>query len=276
MSTDAATSSYGSAQTGSISTMGAGDSHAFSANDVHQGNVGDCYFLSSLMAIAARNPGLLSAAFSAQNADGTYDVRIYRRQGGFLGIGASLQPTIVKVLPTFPQQGGTGRNTYAHGGDRNAAGQEELWVKLFEKAWAMVNGSFDAIHFGYEEAALEALTGQEQSYHGIDSGFLGIGGMNDTQLATAVVAAITAGHAVTCSTRSQADINGLAPADVAFAQTNSIVGAHAYAIMSATAANVELRNPWGDAATGGAAAVPQFTLTWAQFRKYYTGYTTQD
>ena len=46
-------------------------------SDVHQGNIGDCYFVATLGEVALRNPNAIQNMFIA-NSDGTFEVRFYQ------------------------------------------------------------------------------------------------------------------------------------------------------------------------------------------------------
>lgn len=266
---DKAKAEYGPASAGPIAEKGGGDAHAFAANDVNQGGLGDCYLLASLVTLANTNPGLLQSAISAKS-DGTYDVSLYKRSG-FLGMGG-LKKQTVNVTSEFVVSKAWGTPMYAQDSDRDAAGNSEIWVKLIEKAYAKMHGGYKKIDGGWEEDALEVLTGKEHSRHGFRGGLFGIGKMSDADLKKNIKEAVTAGKPVTSSTTSQGDIDKAdKKAGVTFAADNDIVGHHAYAVMAADDTKIRLRNPWG-----GAASNPEPELTWAQFRTYYRDYTTQD
>src|SRR5262249_5961986 len=61
--------------------------------DVHQGAVGDCYFVATLGEIALRSPSAIQNMFIV-NGDGTYTVR-------FLQNGAAHYVTVDNQLPTY-------------------------------------------------------------------------------------------------------------------------------------------------------------------------------
>lgn len=269
-------------QSGPISVDSAGNTGeaGFSPDDVHQGFVGDCYFLAALSSVAQQNPGILNDAISGPDGEGWYTVRIYTYQGGFIGIGSSLQEKNIKVWPSFPTQDSGGGNTYARGGDTDSAGNEELWVKLFEKAYAQEHGGYDDIDGGYAENALQALTGQEFSRHGTQGGLFS-SGPSESEIATAITGALDEDHEVTASTMSQDDIEDLSTAQVNFANNNGIIGRHAYSVISATDSNITLRNPHGALSGsgtpgGGGSVSATFTITYAQFKTYFDDYTTRD
>ncbi len=250
----------GPAQSGDVASQGDGDGNAFSPNDVNQGSIGDCYFLASLVAIAHSSPALLEQAITA-NADGTYSVRMYRKEvTDFLFFSTTdFTEVTVQIFPTFPvaaagtdtaNPNASANPPHAHGGDVDASGNPELWVRLFEKAYALMMGSYGAIASGgFGANALEALTGQayeEQVLNGDDTHQHIIDMMGD-------------GAPVEVATNAQS-WSSLSAENTTFAQNNSIVPGHSYAVLSADSSGVTLRNPWGSAAR-----VAEPRLTWAQF-----------
>lgn len=255
---------YGPNRKGDIATKGAGDANAFAANDVNQGMLGDCYLLASLMGLAMQQPNVLKNAITGPKSDGTYDVRLYKKSRG------KFSAQTINVSPSFIVDKSTQYEYYAHGGDTDKAGNEELWVKLIEKAYAKMHGSFDKIDGGWEENALEALTRKEYDQNNFGGGWFGIGKWSDEDLKNGVVNALKSGKPVCVSTMSESTIKKADKEEKGFAKMNDIVGNHAYAVVSATSAKIRVRNPWGDAA-----ANPEPEMTWKQFRKYFSEFTTQ-
>jgi len=120
-----------------------------SMNDINQGYLGDCYFLSSLAEVAEKNPSIISSMFTS-NGNGTCGVRFYVD-------GAAEYVTVNNSLA----DGGTIFN-YA----------SDIWASLAEKAYAQLQAggavtgnsisgnSWSAIgNGGAPEYALEEITG---------------------------------------------------------------------------------------------------------------------
>jgi Calpain family cysteine protease len=111
--------------------------------DIKQGNVGDCYFLSSLAAVAFRSPNTIQNMFT-DNGDGTFTVRFYNQ-------GAEDFVTVDRYLPVnsngLDSHGNNrpdlkDRAVFADwGGDLYNSYRNELWVALAEKAYAQLNES---------------------------------------------------------------------------------------------------------------------------------------
>lgn len=255
----------GPAQQGDIANKGEGDGHAFSPTDVNQGSIGDCYFLASLIAVSKTNPNLIKNAID-DNGNGTYTVKLFtvtEEKGLLWGTNKVFTPTKITLYPTFPMavNGKDGANpnananpAHAHGGNVNAKGETELWVRLIEKAYALLLGSYSAIGKGGLGAnALEALTGKPYKEKTMSNDLPG--------RKKRIIAMVKKGYPVEVAT-NKVSINTMSDDDKKFAQENSIVigGNHSYAVMAANKDSITLRNPWG---SGARNAEP--TLTWAQF-----------
>jgi hypothetical protein len=116
-------------------------------NDILQGNLGNCYFLSVLSAIA-EFPKRIEKLFDTQEyqPSGCYTVNICD-----LGVW-----TDYVVDDHFPC---TKDGQIAFSGPHFQEGVAELWVLLLEKAWAKRFGSYYAIDAGMTEDVLRDLTG---------------------------------------------------------------------------------------------------------------------
>jgi len=121
------------------------------ADDVQQGELGDCWFLSSLAAMAEFQGGRLVQRLLPEQKSfsetGVYLVRLW--------LGGCWRDTIVDDrLPCM----GNGRSTYyqlAYCSTR----QCQLWASIIEKGFAKACGSYQAIAGGEAEEALTVLTG---------------------------------------------------------------------------------------------------------------------
>ena len=120
--------------------------------DVGQGDLGDCFFLSSLVAFAYTDPAALRRAIVAHD-DNTYTVTFQeRRRGG-------VHPVRITVDTRFPTNA---RHEQAFGkGLRNGPHGQELWPALFEKAYATWQDGYIRVNEGgVGGAALTSLTGK--------------------------------------------------------------------------------------------------------------------
>ena len=97
-----------------------------SPDDIIQGSLGDCYFLSAIATIAEKSY-LLDSLFPFIDMNRCiFAVRLYHN-GGYC---------ILLLDDYFPHNGG-GSFLYAHGGEKQA---RSLWVMLLEKAYAKLHG----------------------------------------------------------------------------------------------------------------------------------------
>jgi Calpain family cysteine protease len=119
--------------------------------DVNQGYLGDCYFLSSLGETALQDPSAIESMITS-NGNGTYGVR-------FMVDG---QPDYVTVNSELPVMGAGYQ--WANGSTLEFAnGDADDWVALIEKAYAQLNAQTNAPH-GME------LSSASDSYEGIAAG----------------------------------------------------------------------------------------------------------
>jgi Calpain family cysteine protease len=127
-----------------------GASGAPTYQDVNQGYLGDCYFLSSLGEVALKDPSAIESMISA-NGNGTYSVRFF----------VNGQPDYVTVNSQLPVMSGY---QWANGSQLEFAnGKTDDWVALVEKAYAQLNAQTNAPH-GME------LNSASDSYAGITAG----------------------------------------------------------------------------------------------------------
>mmetsp|Transcript_15663 Transcript_15663/g.24004 ORF Transcript_15663/g.24004 Transcript_15663/m.24004 type:complete len:226 (+) Transcript_15663:21-698(+) len=110
-------------------------------NDINQGGLGDCYFLSTLSVIA-EFPERIKKLFldTSINENSIFAVRLTKN-------GERIQVVLDDYIPTKDHE-----PCYA-----NAKGNE-LWVLLLEKAWAKIHGSYDRIVSGQAHLVMRDLT----------------------------------------------------------------------------------------------------------------------
>lgn len=183
--------------------------------DVNQGGVGDCYFVASLAAFAEFSPDVLLNAV-VDLGDGTYAVRYYKD-----GI-----PVYVRVSNQVPA-GPYGGYGYAQPGETGA-----VWAPVMEKAFAWFrdgSNTYASIAAGWMSEAYQAL--------GVTWVDFWIGA-NESSFYSIVSLSLSSGLAVTLATT---------------VNPPSLVGNHAYTLVSATMVNgagqYVVRNPWGISGT---------------------------
>ncbi len=209
--------------------------------DIKQGYLGDCYFMTSLAETALKNPSAIANMFVA-NGDGTYTVKFYNG-------GQAAYVTVDSYLPTDS----AGRLIYASLGAAYNNTANELWTALAEKAYVQINemgwlrpglpgngqNAYSGIEGGYIYAALGQISGQSTIAFASTAG---------TSSFTNFVNAYNQGKSIGFASKST-------PA------SSSVVGNHAYAVLSYNASNqtVTLFNPWGT-------SYGLVTMTWAQIQ----------
>ncbi len=199
-----------------------GDTVAISVNDIHQGQIGDCFLLSSIGELAIWHAGSITAMIKA-NANGTETVTLYAAPNGQpAGFGATSFRPITETVT----------NSFASNGVNNGAtqdvvgGTKEIWVQVLEKAVAQEDGGMNAIANGGNPCiALQELTGHTASWN------------NPATLSAATLTRdLLGGDLIVMDTASAGLGYGL-------------VGNHAYMLegvqSSGGVACVKLGNPWG-------------------------------
>jgi len=196
-----------------------------SPNDINQGQLGDCYFLSTLSAIA-EFPGRIKKLFDTQEhqPSGCYTVNI-------CDMGVWCDVVVDDFFPCTPD------GQVAFSGPEYTSGTTELWVLLLEKAWAKRFGSYWAIDAGLTEEALKDLTGGPCFTVNSDEEDLW-DKIYDSNKKNFIITAASAGD----------DGCGDMVNDV------GLVALHAYAVIDAREVKtragleriLEIRNPWGE------------------------------
>lgn len=260
----------GSTQSGPIAQKGVGDAHPFSVNDVNQGSIGDCYFLASLVAVANSNPNHIKNAIK-DNKNGTYTVNLFtvKEESSFIFWKKKVfTPVNVVLYPTFPiaasghdaaNPNASDNPAHAHGGDKDASGNTELWVRLIEKAYALLMGSYKAIgNGGFGANALEVLLGKPYQEEVLGDSYK-----------KRILEMYKENIPIEVATFKDTIANLTGDLQT-FARNNSIVGGHSYAVMYADDTKIRVRNPWG---TGARNAEPE--MTWDQFKKLFHQYSNR-
>lgn len=208
-------------------------------NDIHQGAVGDCYFVSSLSSFADQNANVIRQMITPLG-DGTYAVRFFRNsQAVYVRIDADL-PVYSNGAPVFA----------------GLSPQGETWVALTEKAFAF-------FRTGANSYASLAMGNMSEVYFDITNSVATTLATNGdaTALTTSIQTALNAGKAVTAG--SWSNLSG------------PIVGNHSYEVKSieiTTAGTfVTVYNPWGYDGTNYDSNPSDglLRLSLADFRNYF-------
>jgi len=112
-------------------------------NDIRQGQLGDCWFLSALSSLAER-PGMVRRLFLTKeyNKEGIYQIKLCKN-------GEWVTVTIDDYIPC----------RYNGGPMFSRGAGNELWVMLIEKAYAKLHGNYQALSAGFTKHAMVDLSG---------------------------------------------------------------------------------------------------------------------
>jgi len=123
-----------------------------SPNDIAQGALGNCWILSAAGSMA-EVPGRVENIFinlednarSGINYNGIYALNLY----------ALMMPIVVTIDDRLPQyEDNHHTRMYAKIGEDGS-----VWAPLLEKAMAYYHGTYEALHWGWGETALNTLAG---------------------------------------------------------------------------------------------------------------------
>ena len=193
-------------------------------NDIKQGQLGDCYFLSTLSAMAEW-PKRIEDLFPEKKANehGCYMVRI-------CDMGEWKEIVVDDLFPCKNDRSGP---IFTRGNEH------ELWVLILEKAWAKIYGSYAKLEAGLTREVLHDLTGGPTEY------------FTDQDDANTVWDALYKGEQMNfIMTAGSGDFMGGSD----LLASSGLVGSHAYSLLSAVdimtdngeVRLVKLRNPWGE------------------------------
>jgi len=184
-----------------------------SAQDVKQGEAGDCYFAVGLASIAVADPSLIEKMIT-KNSDGTYTVTFHNPDGSMTAVTVDGNLYMNKY----------GNPAYGHG-------DNDQWFAIAEKAFAVYKGGYPATEGGCPTDVFSLVTGQP-AHLGM------VSDLSSRQVWDQVTKSID-GH--TPAAAQTADYEGF---------RNGVHGDHAYSITGYETHGdqkiVVVRNPWGD------------------------------
>jgi hypothetical protein len=203
-----------------------GTTAPISISDLNQGQLGDCFLISSIGELVLTDPSAITNMIKT-NANGTETVTLYGTKAG--GAVTSITSQLYAKTETVT-------NVFSSASVDNGASQDvlngvkEIWPQVLEEAVANLGGGYASIaNGGSPILAMEELTGKEASF------------LSQSQIATQLTVAklqslIAAGDMLVFDTSVSS-------------ATYNLVGSHAYMFEAMTgsgsSAMVKLGNPWG-------------------------------
>jgi len=187
----------------------------FDIEDINQGEIGNCYFLSTISAIAEYGDRYKEIFISKNKSEnGCYEIRLLVN-----GV-----PKIIVLDDYFPVKKNKISFYLAH------SKQKEIWVNLLEKAWAKINGSYASTIAGLPSEAFGVLT---------EAPCFSFSNRKYTQDEMWKIISNADREQYIICTNSKGDVP----------EMTGIVRGHAYTIVSAYEFKnirlLKLRNPWG-------------------------------
>lgn len=219
-------------QAGEAFIKGAGDKLDIDPNDVAQNQLGDCWLLAGLQAVAASNPSAIRNMIQ-KVSPGKWKVTFH-----FPKTGGGFKNESVVVDAKVPVYKAGGKPMFAQTGDVKGS-KKELWALLIEKAYAKTQGSYAKIKGSkhpQEHRVLEMITGKTQKEIHPNK-------MTADKVLALFSSAMTAQKGVTLASITKSNANAAA----AGTHNPKIVLNHGYSLLAvhSKARTVDLRNPWG-------------------------------
>ncbi|KAK7052859.1 hypothetical protein VNI00_004178 [Paramarasmius palmivorus] len=220
------------------------------SNDLVQGGIGDCWFISALATMSTYG-GLVERFCVARDEQvGVYGFIFFRDSGWVTVI---VDDMVFTSIPKFEELSAqekqlyhNDKNLYNNSARKNGKGlyfaksgtEGETWVPLIEKAYAKLHGSYGALAGGFSSEAIEDLTGATDAV--LLQDILDTEKFWKEELMRANVDRLFG-----CSYKS---LDGSRSGQDEI-KINGLIGSHAYSVLRAVEVRgkrfVVLRNPWG-------------------------------
>jgi len=251
----------------------------FRPEDLQQGGVGDCWFMSALAVVAERQElmaKLVPNLGTLGDSGGCHEVRLFLDGHWTSFLIDDYLPTTKKQRRPTPDGGGL---AFGRCADR------QLWVSFVEKAYAKAHGAYNAISGGQTSEALLDLTGAPTETvqfrdPAFDADFFWV----------RLLSLLQAGCLIGCGTNAET------------VEELGLVGQHAYSVLDArdepvmlpmgggafgvtSGRSLRVRNPWGEwtrreqdemLAELGVPVTPGDVCFWMQYADFVRGFAVAD
>jgi len=207
-------------------------SSGININDVRQGALGDCYFMTALLALADRFPAWIMGQITGSPFTLDYTVKMYNQDG------TRYQDILFDKNGNLLSNGWDMAwlsNDYLEWVENGQTIQGyEIWPQIYEKAWVQMNGgTYQSISDGYTDVAWKALTGANATRTDCT-------GKTHAEILQIIDNAKAAGKIVCVGTK---------PGPQAMPSTDALAGlstgSHAYYLTGTSINDYLLNNPWG-------------------------------
>lgn len=223
-------SSWNDASAIPLTNQANGDCEEVELNDIDQGQLGDCYLLASMGALAKSNPKLFDGGEKSiirkekENYIVTLNPRLDRNSKTRTKIEIIVTPEVLVDANGQPLYQGLADN--------------ELWPIIVEKAYAQMLGGYDNIEGGNPREALASMTGKDSKI--IDPKFY-----KDEDLIDRLFEALDNKQPVVFSSNGQGENPTEIPLPNAKDRTQTLFEGHAYTLDKIQNDSIFLYNPHG-------------------------------
>lgn len=215
--------------------------------DIRQDNIGDCYFVATLAAVAQENPSIIQDAIQYDPATQSYNVRLFDDNGNPVTINV----TQADITDNVARSGGSTMD--------NTGKNAPSWPSVMETAYAKMHDTnhadgldegYGAIDRGKAWNAMRAITGDAGTTVRFDQGFFESRSNALDGVGTAIDQALASGQPVTLSTDPERDDRSIIDIIKGKDRTqDGLADNHVYSVESIAQDEngewqITLRNPW--------------------------------